>query len=72
MRKGPSKAHCHLFHGQLRDLKFDPNQWSWVDGTPLLDYMAKKGWKMINMKDSLMRKIQDKCPNLFTPTYNIK
>jgi len=27
---------------------------------------------MINMKDSLMQKIQDKCPNFFTPTYNIK
>jgi hypothetical protein len=46
--KKESKHTTLLFYGPVADLTFDPMQYRWSDGSPLMDYSAKKGRELLN------------------------
>jgi hypothetical protein len=46
--KKESKHTTLLFYGPVADLTFDPTQYCWSDGSPLMDYSAKKGRELLN------------------------
>jgi hypothetical protein len=48
--KKVSKYTPHLYYGPVVDLTFDPKNYSWKDGSPLLSYTAKKGRKFLHQR----------------------
>jgi hypothetical protein len=51
--KKESKHTVRLFYGPVSELTFDPLQYQWKDGSPLLGYSAKKGRELLRQNVAL-------------------
>jgi hypothetical protein len=50
--KKESKRTSLLFYGPVADLRFDPQQYCWEDGSALMSYSAKAGRNMLKQRDT--------------------
>jgi hypothetical protein len=69
MIRGPKKRKVLLFYGRIKDLRWDPDMYTWPGQQPLMSYNTKLGRDLLRKSKPPLRLAQDKWPNMLPPNF---